>query len=620
LGVVLVGLLSAATAYAGDPGADRPNVLWLVLDAVRAQNLSCYGYERETSPTLDALAEQGVLFEEHFTQSNVTINSVPSYMSGLYFPPPCHEPTYKLEYMKSLGPEERWLPEVMRTKGYQTVMFTASAWFTRASTLGQAFEESSFVKVRNRPGHVYAPFEDVSDVLFEWLSEHRGAPFFAYVHVMDTHFPHLLEPPYDRWLIPGYVSASCPSTGMPPKALGSAFTRQDQEQLNGLYDGSINYCDAQIAILVERLRNLGVMENTILIIGSDHGEILGEDGTTWGHGLGGHRDSLDAMMHVPLIMAGPGFPSGMRVKALTQNADIMPTLVEFLGLDTDAEMDGKSFLALARGETTGPLHRYVFARRADLLDGPIHYILRDTKYKYGFSEHDGSERLWRVPDEVAGYEDVFLEETLAANRMRTYLGEELQPRYDAYKRRPVASARFSVLGARDADIHPAQAFVRVNTFLNSTNAADGKWAILTALKALCAAPWLERVQPVTVHFENMPPGRYTLQAELATAREWWGGHGASSVSIRVQGDSEFRQVDAPLPRPSRPGWVFVDVGVCEIQERTLDVTVDVGDTEQWAVVRRLQLVRETGGDAKAPSEEDPLERMEQLRALGYLED
>jgi len=590
------------------------------LDAVRAQNLSCCGYERKTSPTLDALAEQGVLFEQHFTQGTVTTTSVPSYMSGRYFPPPCHEPTTKLEYMKPLGPDERWLPQVMRANGYRTILFTASSWFTRASPLGQAFYDGFLILPTNRPGYAYAPFEDVNDTLLAWLEAHRGVPFFAYVHLMDTHFPHLLEPPYDRWLIPGYVSESCPKKGKPPKAQGSAFTQQDQQQLTGLYDGSINYCDDQIAVVVDKLRELGLMEKTILIIGSDHGEILGEDGTTWGHGYGGNRDSLDALIRVPLIVVGPGFPPGTRVKALTQNADIMPTLVELLGLKTDAKMDGKSFLSLARGETTGQLHRYVFTRRADYLDGPIHYILRDTEHKYGFSEHDRSERLWRVPDQVAGHEDVFLEDTLAANRMRTHLRQELQPLYDAYKRRPVESARFSVLSAGEGDVQPADAFVKQNTAVNNANATDNKWAILTGWRVLCAAPWAEQVQPLTFHFKNMPAGRYTLQAELATAREWCGPHPASSVRIKAQGDSEFRQIDTPLPQSNGQQWVFLDVGEYEIRQRALDVTVDVGDTGRWAVLRRFRLVRDTGDATEAPPEEDSSERLERLRALGYLDD
>ena len=147
---------------------------------------------------------------------------------------------------------------------------------------------------------------------------------------MDTPFPHMLEPPYDRWVDADIAN---PRLRQLARDEGMPYAMSDKTGLGALHDGSIRYADDGVRQIPDTLSSLGLRENTMVIMGADHGDALGEDGVTVGHPIGG---TFDELLCVPLIMAGPGVSAGTRAAQMTQNTDIFPTLMELLGIETSA--------------------------------------------------------------------------------------------------------------------------------------------------------------------------------------------------------------------------------------------------------------------------------------------
>jgi arylsulfatase A-like enzyme len=591
------------------PRETRPNVIWIVLDALRAHNLSCYGYERPTSPNIDKLASEGVLFEDNFSQGVFTTVSVPSYMTGRYFPVFYHEPVEGYEVSREPPPGEFLLPAIMKGNGYETALISSHAWFSPNSRLYKAFDESIIVKPAKGQQQHYAPFEEVNNVVFSWLKGLHECPFLLHVHVMDTHFPHVLNPPYDKWQIEGYTGDQV-KDGRIVKKKGVEFSEADKEQLRGLYDGGILYADAHVGALINELEQLDLLEKTVIMISSDHGDLLGEDG--WRYEHGGASD--DWQMHVPLVMAGPGLPRGARVSALTENADIVPTLIELLGLNTDARTDGKSLLPLLGGSCVGPLHRYVFARYVTGgYDGTTCYIIRDKQYKYEYTPDLNTEHLYRVPDTVPKREDLRELKPEIAAAMREYVQDNLVLLREEYDNLPSKAFHFTLRSIAEKVVEPKEALLVENAGLTKDepidNRTDNRWSFSKTMNWLWAS-WEEDAPPVTVRLE-VPNGSYLAYMQILSCSGFLERKPASAFLVKAENDKEFKRVEEASRRPENLGFEFVSIGEYEIEDGSFDVTLDDGDEEHWAVVKRFVLI--------PVSEEQPLdeERLRRLRDLGY---
>ena len=587
------------------PEEPPPNVIWIVLDALRAHNLSCYGYERPTSPNIDKLANEGVLFEDNFTQGMWTTVSVPSYMTGRYFPVFCHEPVKEYEVSRDPPPGEYLLPDIMKRNGYETALIQSHAWFSPKSRLYKSFDESIIVKAANSQRVHYAPFEEVNSEVFSWLTKPHERPFFLHVHAMDTHFPHVLDPPYDKWLVEGYTSDQV-KNGRPE--LGARFSGTDKEQLRGLYDGSILYADTHVGALVRKLEEVDLLENTIIVISSDHGELLGEDGTRWGHA----EATDDRQMRVPLVMAGPGLPRGARVSALSENADIVPTLIELLGLNTDARTDGKSLVPLLSGTHAGPLHRYVFGRyEMGGYDGTICYILRDKQYKYEFIPDFSTEHLYRVPDTMPKREDLreLKPEIVAA--MREYIQDNLVPLREEYDSLPTIAIHHTLhVTIHDIAEPKESVIVRYVGGMTEPERTDNKWSFSLGRKFLWAS-WEEDAPQITLRLE-VPNGSYLAYMQILSSSSFSQQKPASALLVKAEDDKEFKRVEEASRPTEHPTFVFAGIGGYEIKDGYFDVTLDDADEEHWAIVRRFLLIPRSQ-DRRANEE-----RLRRLRDLGYV--
>ena len=336
------------------------NVILISIDTLRADHLPAYGYFQDTSPNIDGLARSGVVFENAYSQIPFTPPSHWSMMSGLY---PFHHGKYA---PTDSGEGVTSLAEVLGDEGYSTAGFVGSFMVKSVSDGFDVYDLQEGIPAvkwaRDIPelppdgespgvpqGVRYRRAGNTTDRALSWLDGQDGR-FFLFLHYFDVHMPY--DPPseFDVFDYSGSPFYSDDIYDAP----GTNSSRTRREDV-AKYDGEIRYIDYSIGRVVERLRVLGLMDNTILVITADHGEGFGEhtlsqfgfgsDSRVTGHG----KTLFDEEVHVPLIIINPKGVAGIRVSQVVESVDIMPTVLEMLGIDADMDLDGESMVPLAEG-------------------------------------------------------------------------------------------------------------------------------------------------------------------------------------------------------------------------------------------------------------------------------
>jgi len=313
-----------ALALAARPGA---NLLLITIDTCRSDRLSCYGNHRIRTPNLDALAARGVVFSDAQCQAPITLPSHCSIMTGLY--PTAHGVRDNGRF--TLDDANTTIAEVLRERGYETAAFVGAFPVLGKFGLAQGFETySDDVASRRVRGHGVIRERRASEVTskaIDWLAGAGDAPFFAWVHYFDPHWPY-----------------------EPPEIYGAQYPLFP-------YDGEIAFVDAEIGRLLDALEARGLAQNTIVVATSDHGEGLGE------HKEFSHSVLVyDGAMRVPLVIAPaaraaatPGESrasnGGVLVASQVRTIDIMPTILNLAGVDLPPGLDGVAL----RDETGAPL-------------------------------------------------------------------------------------------------------------------------------------------------------------------------------------------------------------------------------------------------------------------------
>lgn len=372
--------------------APELNILLVVTDALRADHLGCYGYERPVSPNIDRLADGGVLFRHAFSQASCTRESTASLLMSLY--PLTHS-------MSELGstrpPGACTLMGELKAAGYSTAVLSANRllspdfgfdlgvdfFYTEStSIIRHTLLERSLTLLRDefrglwrlsravhtaiasfpqpQRGCVFVDRDAVTidKIFLSWLDDHPG-PFFAYLHYMEAHAPYEPPPPYSaRFSDPAYAGPTMtfyPTNDM-MVYFGDGAPISDAARLNMIdqYDASIAYLDWALGELLAELRNRGLIEKTVIILTSDHGEEF-YDHSGWGHG----RSLYNELIHVPLIVSSPKLvPGGRVVDERIRHIDVTPTLLSAAGMDDRArapEFEGITlWTALQTGSAPPP--------------------------------------------------------------------------------------------------------------------------------------------------------------------------------------------------------------------------------------------------------------------------
>ena len=387
----------AGASSGTDRAGNRINVLFILLDAVRADHLSCYGYERETTPHIDRLAAGGILFEKAFSQSSHTLESVASYMTSTY------PSTHTVRTQTSALPRRiRTLPDLFHADGYATAVFSANPYVSAVYGYGRGVEdfywpEGNKVKINKTVlGHMLQSAKTVSalkkpaaallelgqlfyskkntlqggdpayltDKALTWMKDHADRPFFLYLHYDGGHNPYLAPDP--SLFDPDYMGT--PVTNFPeglglfyPAVKGRPLAPDKMRNMIAQYDGQIHHHDSNLGRLFEYLNASDLGKNTAVIVTSDHGEEFYEH-EGWGHG----QSLFDETIHVPLILDLPGILlEGRRYPHLVELTDIAPTLLQLCSIrslrDLDYSLGGKSLLTSLDKPDPDPLRPFIYS-------------------------------------------------------------------------------------------------------------------------------------------------------------------------------------------------------------------------------------------------------------------
>ena len=309
-----------------------PNILMIVADSLRADHLGCYGYKRPTSPYIDKFAAEAVVYEKAISNSSWTKPSIGSIFTSLY--PHEHQAFY---WPDSLSDKFLTLAEVLVNKNYFTFAAQTNPLIAKKYNFDQGFQYFQEM--------IEEKAEAVTSSFFNWLDRNRKSRFFAYLHYIDTHVPY--NDPQEFSRIYGLKSYSTITMGSFERfdisVLSEMSLSQDAKDcLINLYDDSIRYFDQSFEKILEYLKNLEILDNTIVIFTADHGEEFWEHNKAF-HGHSMHREVL----HVPLIIRYPSRFPAKRVKSCVQLLELFPTILSLAGNKNDISRRGKNLAVSA---------------------------------------------------------------------------------------------------------------------------------------------------------------------------------------------------------------------------------------------------------------------------------
>jgi arylsulfatase A-like enzyme len=313
--------------------ARRPNVLLIIVDTLRADHLSAYGFPFETSPNIDALARRGVLFERPIAASSYTGPSHASIMTCKY--PRGHSIGYSNGYLKLTA--DHTMAESLRGAGYETAAFISNIVIKRKSGLDRGFEtfdDDLPQPELNRPEVFERTAEQTTERALAWLAQPRDKPFFLWVHFQDPHGPYTPPAEYAA-KFQSLVDPSEPQLrilpgrewygGIPQYQVLPGLRRRTEYESR--YAGEIAYADHWIGSLIAATESRDPSRPAVILFTADHGESLGEDEFYFKHG----HSTEPHLVNVPLIVHAPWVSAGRRTE-LVSHVDIMPTLLEMAGV------------------------------------------------------------------------------------------------------------------------------------------------------------------------------------------------------------------------------------------------------------------------------------------------
>ncbi len=375
--------ISFTSPFSG-ANAPPPNIILISVDTLRADHLSCYGYKRFATPAMDRLASEGLLFEKAVSQSSWTLPSHVSMLTGLY---PVEHGCNAVQGDNVIEKKPTPSPNTWRNYGYRTMAATGTLFVSPAYGLGQGFEHFHYAQ--------NAAADKLTDAAIRYTQKYSNRPFFLFLHLFDPHDPY--DPPDSfRSMYVSDEEAEKVDGHLDHLPAGGRSKGLDKERLDilsRLYDAEIRFTDAQLGRFFKSLSDLGLTDNTAIILTSDHGESFGENGEIC------HGGALyNQQIHVPLILRYPARinPGGREPRVVEASVRILPTIMDLVGLPIPESVKVPSLLAAAPDEN-GAAH-------SETLLMPVpQYSVQDERWKLiakvdGKSEAADSELYDQISD------------------------------------------------------------------------------------------------------------------------------------------------------------------------------------------------------------------------------
>ena len=367
-------VLIAAVAFAGcgaSDGANRsplapprredsPDILLISIDSLRSDHLGCYGYERDTSPTIDSLAAEGAVFRNAVSTTSWTLPAHAAMFTGLY-----DSSHGVVDGDDRLVDAHVTLAEVLETNGYDTVGFFGGPFLHPTFGLNQGFRsylscmtlitddvsegESQDPKNVHPASQAEVTGPRTVERFSRWLDSRGGGPFFAFVHLWDVHYDYIPPPEYEHMFDPDYRGSVTATDLYRNGLIHPEMPQRDLDHVVALYDGEIRSTDETIRRLLGALEAAGRLQNTLVVITGDHGDEFFE------HGSIGHQTSLfEEVVRIPLIIRWPhAVPPKTVVEDQVRIIDVMPTILGLAGIKCPT-VQGRDLYGLLSGGTLPP--------------------------------------------------------------------------------------------------------------------------------------------------------------------------------------------------------------------------------------------------------------------------
>lgn len=345
------------------------NIILISLDTLRADRLGCYGNERDTSPNIDRMAREGVLFQRAISSSSWTLPSHASMLTGL---DPYHHGAIRYGKSTPVRDELDTVAEQMWRAGWETAGFVGGGFVDGAFGFAQGFD-----RYRSQASQSFDSLEQNAGEAMRWIEPRVHRPFFLFLHSYQVHAPYAPPPPYDQLYDAAYDG---PLRGRVATNDGVTLIQHPRilEHARALYDGLIRYADQTVGSLLDYLRASGLDRSTCVLLTSDHGEEFMEHGGV----MHGHAKLYNELTHIPLIVWCPSQLAGGRtVPEVVSQVDITPTILELAGQPIPADIQGHSLVSLARGQAAAP-GRAVVSETDGSVEGGAGTILSITTNRY----------------------------------------------------------------------------------------------------------------------------------------------------------------------------------------------------------------------------------------------
>jgi arylsulfatase A-like enzyme len=449
--IAIAAACGASAALAGGCGraGTSMNVILLVVDTERADHVSCYGYERPTTPNADRLAATGLVFRNANVQASFSQGSYASLFTGLH--PQSHGVR---NHPGTLAPECVTMAETFASHGYRTAGFHNHPLLQTVYGFGQGMA-------------TYEGTPTCTTTItraLDWIDAQGDAPWFLFLQFMEPHAPYQPPPPFDEKFgkrPDGFLDGAGwkPGQGYPQKWMfdfdAQHLRPADVEFLKASYDGEIAYVDSEIGRLLDALEKSGRRERTLLVYTADHGEAFGEHGVWFNH----DATLYEEILHVPLIVSNPMlFPARRDVEDVVREIDVLPTLLDVLDWSSPVRIEGESLLPLLGGAQAPRLaiaeNRPLETSRVGMPNYRMFVPGNEGKWR---SIRRGGTKLLRIPKPGGDEESLFdlatdPREQRDAALDRAAEKRELESELDRFtSRAPRAETRPTALSAEDSE-------------------------------------------------------------------------------------------------------------------------------------------------------------------------